>query len=200
MEVPQYGTLLLRAASFPLVVAFAEGEFFASSTPTEWPSFVDEILDRSDIRSDPSDGSVRDGATLVLTMNVFTMDGWRVHAARGRHGRRVWHRDADGVYSEVEAPGFSTLGGSSCKASIGRISIAADPNVEVGDETRGLCPGYQCLCTEVLIGCAGGRSTGSRAGSRSSSMLRATCGVRWMSPAWARVKTIWWTVGGVTPK
>jgi len=142
MEVPQYGTLLLRAASFPLVVAFAEGEFFASSTPTEWPYFVDEILDRSDIRSDPSDGSVRDGATLVLTMNVFTMDGWRVHAARGRHGRRVWHRDADGVYSEVEAPGFSTLGGSSCKASIGRISIAADPNVEVGDETRGLCPGY----------------------------------------------------------
>src|SRR5262249_3274139 len=34
---------------------------------TEGPYFVDERLQRSDIRSDPSDGTVKDGAKLTLT-------------------------------------------------------------------------------------------------------------------------------------
>ncbi|MFL5735021.1 MAG: intradiol ring-cleavage dioxygenase, partial [Chloroflexia bacterium] len=37
---------------------------------TEGPYFVDEKLNRSDIRSDPSDGSVRPGVPLVLTFVV----------------------------------------------------------------------------------------------------------------------------------
>jgi len=37
---------------------------------TAGPYFVDEKLNRSDIRSDPSDGSVREGAPLELTFNV----------------------------------------------------------------------------------------------------------------------------------
>ena len=37
---------------------------------TEGPFFVDEKLNRSDIRSDPSDGAVRPGAPLQLTLRV----------------------------------------------------------------------------------------------------------------------------------
>src|ERR671924_602194 len=37
---------------------------------TEGPYYVDEELNRSDIRSDPSDGTVQEGALLALTFNV----------------------------------------------------------------------------------------------------------------------------------
>jgi hypothetical protein len=36
----------------------------------EGPYYVDEELNRSDLRSDPSDGSIRAGALLALTFNV----------------------------------------------------------------------------------------------------------------------------------
>ncbi|HEY6085791.1 MAG TPA: hypothetical protein VIU63_10375, partial [Nitrospira sp.] len=37
---------------------------------TEGPYFVDERLNRSDIRSDPADGRIRPGTPLALTMLV----------------------------------------------------------------------------------------------------------------------------------
>src|SRR5215472_3705326 len=37
---------------------------------TEGPYFVDNQLDRTDIRTEPSDGSLKDGVPLVLTLNV----------------------------------------------------------------------------------------------------------------------------------
>ena len=43
---------------------------------TAGPYFVDEKLNRSDIRSDPSDGSVREGAPLELTFNDPTFESW----------------------------------------------------------------------------------------------------------------------------
>ena len=42
---------------------------------TEGPFFVDELLQRSDIRTDPSDGSVKNGAPLRLTINVLRLGG-----------------------------------------------------------------------------------------------------------------------------
>src|SRR5512146_2279591 len=42
---------------------------------TAGPYYVDEKLKRSDIRSDPSDGSVKDGAPLELTFNVTQLAG-----------------------------------------------------------------------------------------------------------------------------
>src|SRR5689334_350263 len=39
-------------------------------TLTEGPYFVDEKLNRSDIRTDPSDGAARPGVPLVLDMSV----------------------------------------------------------------------------------------------------------------------------------
>ena len=38
---------------------------------TEGPYFVDEKLNRSDIRTDPTDNAVRPGVPLVLNMSVL---------------------------------------------------------------------------------------------------------------------------------
>ena len=76
---------------------------------TEGPYFVDEQLQRSDIRSEPSDGSLRPGAPLRLALRVSRL-------ARGvcapLPGAMVdlWHCDALGVYSGVRDPGGSTVG------------------------------------------------------------------------------------------
>src|SRR4028119_485431 len=42
---------------------------------TEGPYFVDERLDRSDIRSNPADGSVRAGVLLQLALRVSQVSG-----------------------------------------------------------------------------------------------------------------------------
>jgi protocatechuate 3,4-dioxygenase beta subunit len=76
---------------------------------TEGPYFVDSRLHRSDIRSDPTDGSVRPGAPLRLALRVSRL-------ARGAcaplAGATVdlWHCDAQGVYSDARDPSGSTGG------------------------------------------------------------------------------------------
>ncbi len=77
---------------------------------TEGPYFVDEKLNRSDIRSDPSDGSVSPGAPLALTFNVSRVGGDGGCMALTGATVDVWHCDALGVYSDVQDPGFSTAG------------------------------------------------------------------------------------------
>ena len=70
---------------------------------------MDEKLNRSDIRSDPADGSVRPGRRC----------GWRCAVSRLTRGTcaplpgamvDLWHCDAVGVYSDVQDPGGATLG------------------------------------------------------------------------------------------
>jgi protocatechuate 3,4-dioxygenase beta subunit len=76
---------------------------------TEGPYFVEEALNRSDLKTDPSDGTVKAGTPLDLTMVVSRL-------ARGSctplAGVRVdvWHCDHLGVYSGVRDPGGSTVG------------------------------------------------------------------------------------------
>jgi protocatechuate 3,4-dioxygenase beta subunit len=76
---------------------------------TEGPYFVDERLERSDIRSDPADGSVREGALLALALTVSEVSG---SSCRPIAGALVdlWHCDAAGVYSDVDDPRARTLG------------------------------------------------------------------------------------------
>lgn len=76
---------------------------------TEGPYFVDESLNRADIRSNPSDGSVKPGAPLDLTFKVSRLSG---NACAPLSGALVdlWHCDHQGVYSDVEDPGFNTVG------------------------------------------------------------------------------------------
>jgi hypothetical protein len=72
---------------------------------TEGPYFVDEHLDRSDIRSDPASGKVSAGTPLTIALAVSQVDG---SACKPLGGVTVdlWHCDAAGVYSDVADPGF----------------------------------------------------------------------------------------------
>jgi protocatechuate 3,4-dioxygenase beta subunit len=76
---------------------------------TEGPYFVDEMLNRSDIRRDPSDRSVKPGTLLQLSFNVSTI---AAAACTPLAGALVdlWHCDHLGVYSDVSDPGFNTVG------------------------------------------------------------------------------------------
>jgi protocatechuate 3,4-dioxygenase beta subunit len=73
------------------------------------PYFVDTGLRRSDIRSDPSDGSVQEGLPLELTFLVSRIGGDGCTPLSGALVD-VWQCDAHGVYSGVRDPRFDTLG------------------------------------------------------------------------------------------
>jgi protocatechuate 3,4-dioxygenase beta subunit len=76
---------------------------------TEGPYFVDGKLHRSDIRSDPSDGTVRPGAPLRLALRVSRLTRGGCAPLPGAMVD-VWHCDAQGVYSDVRDPAGSTIG------------------------------------------------------------------------------------------
>ena len=68
---------------------------------TEGPYFVDEKLNRSDIRPDPSNGKVSDGALLDLTLRVSRVGGAACTPLAGAIVD-LWQCDAHGVYSDVK--------------------------------------------------------------------------------------------------
>ena len=68
---------------------------------TEGPYFVDTKLKRSDIRSDPADGSVREGALLALTVRVSRLNAAGCEPLPGAVVD-LWQCDAMGIYSGVE--------------------------------------------------------------------------------------------------
>jgi len=76
---------------------------------TEGPYFVDERLNRSDIRSDPTDGRVRPGTLLSLTLLVSRLNAGDCQPLPGAQVD-IWHCDALGVYSDVQDTGFDTIG------------------------------------------------------------------------------------------
>ncbi len=73
------------------------------------PYFVDGQLERSDIRSEPSDNSVKEGVPLTLNINVASVGD---NSCTPIEGARVdvWHCDAQGVYSGVSDNSFDTSG------------------------------------------------------------------------------------------
>jgi protocatechuate 3,4-dioxygenase beta subunit len=68
---------------------------------TEGPFFVDENLNRSDIRSDPSSKKVSAGAALRLTFLVSSIGSKGCAALKGAMVD-IWQCDAAGVYSDVQ--------------------------------------------------------------------------------------------------
>ena len=74
---------------------------------TEGPFFVEEALDRSDIRSDPRSGELQPGVPLRLTFKVSRLSGAGCTPLAGAQVD-VWHCDATGRYSDVR--GSSTAG------------------------------------------------------------------------------------------
>lgn len=67
---------------------------------TEGPYFVDERLNRSDIRADPDTGEISQGIPLELTFNVTRVADGACTPLTGAY-LDVWHCDAAGVYSDV---------------------------------------------------------------------------------------------------
>jgi protocatechuate 3,4-dioxygenase beta subunit len=76
---------------------------------TEGPYFVDEKLNRSDIRSDPSDGTIKQGLPLRL---IFQVSQIRNRSCTPLNNAivDVWHCDAAGIYSDVRDRNFNTVG------------------------------------------------------------------------------------------
>jgi protocatechuate 3,4-dioxygenase beta subunit len=79
-----------------------------ASTPG--PYYVDEKLNRADIRSDPTDGAVKQGALLALSIGVSSIAQGSCRPLKDAIVD-LWQCDAGGVYSDAEDPRyFNTVG------------------------------------------------------------------------------------------
>jgi protocatechuate 3,4-dioxygenase beta subunit len=76
---------------------------------TEGPYFVDEMLNRSDVRKDSSDGSISQGVQLDLTFNVTQING-NGCVSLPLAQVDIWHCDANGIYSDAVDRSFNTVG------------------------------------------------------------------------------------------
>jgi len=78
---------------------------------TEGPYFVDQQLDRSDIRVEPSTGETKAGELLTLALTVVNATGGQCRPLPGATVD-IWQCDATGVYSGVSDTmvGFQTTG------------------------------------------------------------------------------------------
>jgi protocatechuate 3,4-dioxygenase beta subunit len=77
---------------------------------TEGPYFVDGMLNRSDIRTEPPSGPAKPGVPLTLAFNVMSMSAAGACAPLAGAHVDLWHCDALGVYSGVKDAGFDTVG------------------------------------------------------------------------------------------
>ena len=104
------GTVLPTTASSTQVPSTTGAALSCVVRPemTIGPYFVDEQINRSDIRSEPSDGSVREGIPLTLAIGVFDV----TNSCPPLVGAQVdiWHCDAQGIYSGVSDQSFNTVG------------------------------------------------------------------------------------------
>jgi protocatechuate 3,4-dioxygenase beta subunit len=73
------------------------------------PYFVDEQLNRSDIRSDSADNSVKEGLPLTLNIVVASVGDNSCTPIEGAQVD-IWHCDAQGQYSGVSDQGADTTG------------------------------------------------------------------------------------------
>jgi protocatechuate 3,4-dioxygenase beta subunit len=76
----------------------------AKPEATEGPYFVDEGLNRSDVRPDPSNGSVTEGALLTLNIGVLRIESGGCAPLKDAVVD-IWSCDSLGLYSDVAAEG-----------------------------------------------------------------------------------------------
>jgi protocatechuate 3,4-dioxygenase beta subunit len=83
----------------------SQSAYIVDPQMTEGPYWVDEELNRSDIRVDPTDGSVQEGAQLLLSLSVQkTTDGASWSPFTGAQVD-IWQANYQGVYSDEAAEG-----------------------------------------------------------------------------------------------
>jgi protocatechuate 3,4-dioxygenase beta subunit len=95
-------TATTAAAVTATTVAVATPTCVVKPELTEGPYFVDEKLNRSDIRADPSGGPTADGVPLTLAFRASRVGSAGCVALAGANVD-VWQCDATGVYSDVAA-------------------------------------------------------------------------------------------------
>lgn len=112
---------LLGAAGIDMLMGYLPHEYgvkevntvslscVATPQQTEGPYFVDECLYRSDIRIDPSDGSMKEGLSLDLRIRVSVVNKVSCEPLVGALVD-IWHCDAEGAYSDVLDQSFNTIG------------------------------------------------------------------------------------------
>ncbi len=76
---------------------------------TEGPYFVDNMLERVDIRTDSTSGTPKDGTPLLLRFVVATVGTAACMPLAGAQVD-IWHCDAQGLYSNVRDGRFDTRG------------------------------------------------------------------------------------------
>jgi protocatechuate 3,4-dioxygenase beta subunit len=107
------GAALLASCRRPDIVREESGVVLPSCVvrpeQTLGPYFVEERLNRSDIRSDPSNGKLMAGALLALSFTVSRVGASSCTPLPGAQVD-VWQCDADGIYSDVTDPRFNTVG------------------------------------------------------------------------------------------
>ena len=101
-----FGAGALSLWPFAGTRAAAQGSVGCVATPeqTDGPFFVDERLNRADVRSDPAGGAVSEGIPLTL---AFAVQAVSTRGCAPLPGAIVdiWHCDAAGVYSDVAGTG-----------------------------------------------------------------------------------------------
>jgi protocatechuate 3,4-dioxygenase beta subunit len=80
------------------------GDRVATPGETEGPFWVDEKLNRSDIRPDPTNGQLQAGLPLRLSINVSEIQGGACAPVSGAYVD-IWHCNALGAYSDVSGAG-----------------------------------------------------------------------------------------------
>lgn len=96
-----FSSFLQASATLPSCISKPE--------QTEGPYFLDGMLNRSDVRSDPSDGTILDGIPLSL---IFRVSSFGAQGCSPLAGAVVdlWHCDSRGYYSGVQDRSFNTTG------------------------------------------------------------------------------------------
>lgn len=104
------GVLQLGAASLAALGGIAaisrsaRAAITCTATPSEieGPYWVEEMLNRADIRSDPATGVVQAGLPLRLMLNVSEIQGGACSPVAGCYVD-IWHCNAAGAYSDEPA-------------------------------------------------------------------------------------------------
>jgi protocatechuate 3,4-dioxygenase beta subunit len=113
------GVVAARVKAQPAIARVTEGAVVTPWVPacvvtpaqTEGPYFVDEKLNRVDIRTDPGTGKASDGAPLDLEMRVYQVANGSCTPLSGAMVD-VWQCDAAGIYSDVrDMNGFFNTAG-----------------------------------------------------------------------------------------
>ena len=91
---------LFSSTPLPMVKAAETLACVARPALTEGPYFVDEKLNRSDIRTDPSNNAVSAGVPLKLRFTVNNVSGAACAPMAGAWVD-IWHCDAAGAYSDI---------------------------------------------------------------------------------------------------